>query len=329
MVMKIKNIILIVVAFVFTAVSCSVEEDVLPSNNNNTNNSVVISDQEVYLAFNLNAETKAEGATNTDAPKGAEVTSCSVVLFTDDNQIIAVEDEVAVKDNQLQNCSFLTKVRSDLNVAIIANTKKTFESCATMKEVREKVLDKDDLARFVKYGEAKVDFGDMEGSTSTSATKESTVEVKVALKEKVAVVELNSFKLNFEEGAKEDEVVVKTVELVNANTETYTNAEGGSSISTLSNEINTKLEDNAEIKTTFRTFPNKEVYMKINYTVGGKEFSKSFLVNKTNDGLVESAYIYRLNVTLTQFAHDVDVNVVLNVNDWVGNTIRMDMTEGK
>lgn len=326
MVMKIKNIILIVVAFVFTAVSCSVEEDVLPSNNNNTNNSVVISDQEVYLAFNLNAETKAEGATNTDAPKGAEVTSCSVVLFTDDNQIIAVEDEVDVKDNQLQNCSFLTKVRSDLNVAIIANTKKTFESCATMKEVREKVLDKDDLARFVKYGEAKVDFGSEVGSTTT--TNAPIVPVTVKLKEKVAVVELNSFKLNFEEGAKEDEVVVKTVELVNANTETYTNAEGASLISTLSNDINTKLEDNAEIKTTFRTFPNKGVYMKINYTVGGKEFSKSFLVNKTNDGLVESAYIYRLNVTLNQTAHDVDVDVVLNVKDWVGNTIRMDMTEG-
>lgn len=325
MVMKIKNIILIVVAFVFTAVSCSVEEDVLPSNNNNTNNSVVISDQEVYLAFNLNAETKAEGAELTNAPKGAEVTSCSVVLFAGD-QIIAVEDEVDVKDNQLQNCSFLTKVRSDLNVAIIANTTKSFESCATMKEVREKVLDKDDLARFVKYGEAKVDFGSEVGSTTT--TNAPIVPVTVKLKEKVAVVELNSFKLNFEEGAKEDEVVVKTVELVNANTETYTNAEGASLISTLSNDINTKLEDNAEIKTTFRTFPNKGVYMKINYTVGGKEFSKSFLVNKTNDGLVESAYIYRLNVTLNQTAHDVDVDVVLNVKDWVGNTIRMDMTEG-
>lgn len=329
MVMKIKNIILIVVAFVFTAVSCSVEEDVLPSNNNNTNNSVVISDQEVYLAFNLNAETKAEGAELTNAPKGAEVTSCSVVLFTTSDQIIAVEDNVVVSNNQLQDCSFLTKVRNDLNVAIIANTKKTFESCATMKAVREMVLDEEDLACFVKYGEAKVDFGNIEGSTSTSATKESTVEVKVALKEKVAVVELNSFKLNFAENAKMEEVTVTKVELVNANTETYTNAEEHSEISTLSNDINKKLEDNTEIKTTFRTFPNKEVYMKITYTVGGKEFSKSFLVNKDNGGSVESAYIYRLNVTLTQHAHDVDVNVVLNVNDWVGNTIRMDMTEGK
>lgn len=328
MVMKIKNIILIVVAFVFTAVSCSVEEDVLPSNNNNTNNSVVISDQEVYLAFNLNAETKAEGAVDTDAPKGAEVTSCSVVLFAGD-QIIAVEDEVDVKDNQLQNCSFLTKVRSDLNVAIIANTTKSFESCATMDDVREKVLNEEDLVRFVKYGEAKVDFGNIEGSTSTSATTESTVEVKVALKEKVAVVELNSFKLNFDENAKKEEVTVTKVELVNANTETYTKAKGHSEISTLSNDINEKLEDDTEIKTTFRTFPNKGVYMKITYTVGGKEFSKSFLVNKDNGGSVESAYIYRLNVTLTQNAHDVDVNVALSVNDWVGNTIRMDMTEGK
>lgn len=325
MVMKIKNIILIVVAFVFTAVSCSVEEDVLPSNNNNTNNSVVISDQEVYLAFNLNAETKAEGAELTNAPKGAEVTSCSVVLFAGD-QIIAVEDEVDVKDNQLQNCSFLTKVRSDLNVAIIANTKKTFESCATMKEVREKVLDKDDLARFVKYGEAKVDFGSEVGSTTT--TNAPIVPVTVKLKEKVAVVELNSFKLNFDENAKKEEVTVTKVELVNANTETYTNAKGHSEISTLSNDINEKLEGDTEIKTTFHTFPNNDVSMKITYTVGGKEFSKSFQINKDNGGLVESAYIYRLNVTLNQTAHDVDVDVVLNVKDWVGNTIRMDMTEG-
>lgn len=327
MVMKIKNIILIVVAFVFTAVSCSVEEDVLPSNNNNTNNSVVISDQEVYLAFNLNAETKAEGAVDTDAPKGAEVTSCSVVLFTTSDQIIAVEDNVVVSNNQLQDCSFLTKVRDDLNVAIIANTAQSFESCATMEDVREKVLKEEDLDRFVKYGEAKVEFGNIEGSTST--TNAPTITVKVALKEKVAVVELNSFKLNFDENAKKEEVTVTKVELVNANTETYTNAKGHSEISTLRNDINEKLESDTEIKTTFRTFPNNDVYMKITYTVGGKEFSKSFLVNKDNGGSVESAYIYRLNVTLTQHAHDVDVNVALSVNDWVGNTIRMDMTEGK
>lgn len=327
MVMKIKNIILIVVAFVFTAVSCSVEEDVLPSNNNNTNNSVVISDQEVYLAFNLNAETKAEGATNTDAPKGAEVTSCSVVLFTTSDQIIAVEDNVVVSNNQLQDCSFLTKVRDDLNVAIIANTAQSFESCATMEDVREKVLNEEDLVRFVKYGEAKVDFGSEAGSTST--TNAPIITVNVALKEKIAVVELNSFKLNFDENAKKEEVTVTKVELVNANTETYTKAKGHSEISTLSNEINKELKGDTEIKTTFRTFPNTDVYMKITYTVGGKEFSKSFLVNKDNGRSVESAYIYRLNVTLTQHAHDVDVNVVLNVNDWVGNTIRMDMTEGK
>lgn len=327
MVMKIKNIILIVVAFVFTAVSCSVEEDVLPSNNNNTNNSVVISDQEVYLAFNLNAETKAEEPKDTDAPKGAEVTSCSVVLFTTSDQIIAVEDNVVVSNNQLQDCSFLTKVRDDLNVAIIANTAQSFESCATMEDVREKVLNEEDLVRFVKYGEAKVDFGSEAGSTST--TNAPIITVNVALKEKVAVVELNSFKLNFDENAKKEEVTVTKVELVNANTETYTNAKGHSEISTLSNDINEKLEGDTEIKTTFHTFPNNDVSMKITYTVGGKEFSKSFQINKDNGGLVESAYIYRLNVTLIQNAHDVDVNVALSVNDWVGNTIRMDMTEGK
>lgn len=326
MVMKIKNIILIAVAFVFTAVSCSVEEDVFPSNNNNTNNSVVVSDQEVYLAFNLNAETKAEGAVGEEAPKGSEVTTCSVVLFAG-NQIIAVEDGVAVKNNQLQYCSFLTKVRSDLNVAIIANTAQSFESCATMEDVRKKVLKIEDLDRFVKYGEASVSFGDEKGSSST--TNAPTITVKVDLKQKVAVVELNSFQLNFAENSKKEEVVVTKVELENANTETYTNTEGHSLLSTLSNVINAKLEDNTEIKTTFRTFPSNKVYMKITYTVGGKEYSKSFQVNKNNGGSVESAYIYRLNVKLTQNAHDVDVAVTLNVNDWVGNTIEMDMTERK
>lgn len=318
--MNFKSIILAVISFLFVAVSCSVEEDVY-MNNNNVESSVVISDQEAYLSFNINANAVTKSNVSTSDTLSA-VSSCSVVLFSNDN-ILAVMDRVTVVNGQLQNCSFLTKVRNDLRVAIIANTTQSFENCPTMEDVRKKVQTQDDLETLVKYGEAAVSFGDVKGSASTKDAPKVTV--NVTLHQLAAIVELASFNTTFVEDAKVEEVVITKVELKNANVNTYTDQKGCSKIETLTKTM--KMNVNNFSKIDFRTYESNDVTLSITFKVGDREYEKIYKINKINGGLINSGYIYRLNVNMTLKAHDVNMNVELSVADWTDNTISMDMTE--
>lgn len=316
--MNFKGIILTVVSFLLVAVSCSVEDDVYMNNNNNVESSVVISDQEAYLSFNINANAVTKSNVSTSDTLSA-VSSCSVVLFSNDN-ILAVMDDVTVVNGELQNCSFLTKVRNDLRVAIIANTTQSFENCPTMEDVRKKVQTQKDLETLVKYGEAAVSFGDVKGSASTKDTPKVTV--NVTLHQLAAIVELASFNTTFETGAKVEEVVITKVELKNANLNTYTDQKGCSKIETLTQTMEMNVKNFSKID--FRSYESNDVTLSITFKVGDREYEKSY---KINGGSINSGYIYRLNVNMTLRTHDVDMNVELSVADWTDNSIVMDMTE--
>lgn len=316
--MNFKGIILTVVSFLLVAVSCSVEDDVYMNNNNNVESSVVISDQEAYLSFNINANAVTKSNVSTSDTLSA-VSSCSVVLFSNDN-ILAVMDDVTVVNGELQNCSFLTKVRNDLRVAIIANTTQSFENCPTMEDVRKKVQTQKDLETLVKYGEVAVSFGDVKGSASTKDAPKVTV--NVTLHQLAAIVELASFNTTFETGAKVEEVVITKVELKNANLNTYTDQKGCSKIETLTQTMEMNVKNFSKID--FRSYESNDVTLSITFKVGDREYEKSY---KINGGSINSGYIYRLNVNMTLRTHDVDMNVELSVADWTDNSIVMDMTE--
>lgn len=318
--MNFKGIILTVISFLFVAVSCSVEEDVYMNNNNNVESSVVISDQEAYLSFNVNANAVTKSISEASPSDTlSAVSSCSVVLFSNNN-ILAVMDEVKVEDGKLQDCSFLTKVRNDLRVAIIANTTQSFENCPTMEDVRKKVQTQKDLETLVKYGEAAVSFDDVKGSASTKDAPEVTV--NVTLHQLAAIVELASFNTTFVEDAKVEEVVITKVELKNANVNTYTDQNGCSKIETLTQAVEMNVKEFSKVN--FRSYASNDVILSITFKVGDREYEKSY---KINGGLINSGYIYRLNVNMTLKAHDVNMNVELSVADWTDNTIIMDMTE--
>lgn len=316
--MNFKGIILTVVSFLLVAVSCSVEDDVYMNNNNNVESSVIISDQEAYLSFNINANAVTKSNVSTSDTLSA-VSSCSVVLFSNDN-ILAVMDGVTVVNGELQNCSFLTKVRNDLRVAIIANTTQSFENCPTMEDVRKKVQTQKDLETLVKYGEAAVSFGDVKGSASTKDAPKVTV--NVTLHQLAAIVELASFNTTFVEDAKVEEVVITKVELKNANVNTYTDQNGCSKIETLTQTMEMNVKEFSKVN--FRSYASNDVTLSITFKVGDREYEKSY---KINGGLINSGYIYRLNVNMKLNAHDVNMNVELSVADWTDNTISMDMTE--
>lgn len=316
--MNFKGIILTVVSFLLVAVSCSVEDDVYMNNNNNIESSVIISDQEAYLSFNINANAVTKSNVSTSDTLSA-VSSCSVVLFSNDN-ILAVMDGVTVVNGELQNCSFLTKVRNDLRVAIIANTTQSFENCPTMEDVRKKVQTQKDLETLVKYGEAAVSFGDVKGSASTKDAPKVTV--NVTLHQLAAIVELASFNTTFVEDAKVEEVVITKVELRNANVNTYTDQKGCSKIETLTQTMEMNVKEFSKVN--FRSYASNDVTLSITFKVGDREYEKSY---KINGGLINSGYIYRLNVNMKLNAHDVNMNVELSVADWTDNTISMDMTE--
>lgn len=316
--MNFKGIILTVVSFLLVAVSCSVEDDVYMNNNNNIESSVIISDQEAYLSFNINANAVTKSNVSTSDTLSA-VSSCSVVLFSNDN-ILAVMDGVTVVNGELQNCSFLTKVRNDLRVAIIANTTQSFENCPTMEDVRKKVQTQDDLETLVKYGEAAVSFGDVKGSAATKDAPKVTV--NVTLHQLAAIVELASFNTTFVEDAKVEEVVITKVELKNANVNTYTDQKGCSKIETLTQTMEMNVKEFSKVN--FRSYASNDVTLSITFKVGDREYEKSY---KINGGLINSGYIYRLNVNMKLNAHDVNMNVELSVADWTDNTISMDMTE--
>lgn len=318
--MNFKGIILTVVSFLLVAVSCSVENDTYMNNNNNVESSVVISDQEAYLSFNINANAVTKSISEpSPSDTLSAVSSCSVVLFSNDN-ILAVMDDVTVVNGELQNCSFLTKVRNDLRVAIIANTTQSFENCPTMEDVCKKVQTQDDLETLVKYGEAAVSFGDVKGSASTKDAPKVTV--NVTLHQLAAIVELASFNTTFVEGAKVEEVVITKVELRNANVNTYTDQKGCSKIETLTQTMEMNVKEFSKVN--FRSYASNDVTLSITFKVGDREYEKSYEIN---GGLINSGYIYRLNVNMTLKAHDVNMNVELSVADWTDNTISMDMTE--
>lgn len=318
--MNFKGIILTVVSFLLVAVSCSVEDDVYMNNNNNVESSVIISDQEAYLSFNINANAVTKSISElSPSDTLSAVSSCSVVLFSNDN-ILAVMDGVTVVNGELQNCSFLTKVRNDLRVAIIANTTQSFENCPTMEDVRKKVQTQKDLETLVKYGEAAVSFGDVKGSASTKDAPKVTV--NVTLHQLAAIVELASFNTTFVEDAKVEEVVITKVELRNANVNTYTDQKGCSKIETLTQTMEMNVKEFSKVN--FRSYASNDVTLSITFKVGDREYEKSY---KINGGLINSGYIYRLNVNMKLNAHDVNMNVELSVADWTDNTISMDMTE--
>lgn len=319
--MNFKGIILTVVSFLLVAVSCSVEDDAYMNNNNNVENATVVSDQEAYLSFNVDAQAATKSISEVSPSDTLNaVTSCSVVLFSNNN-ILAVMDDVTVKNGKLQNCSFLTKVRNDLKVAIIANTTQSFENCPTMKEVRETIQSANDLKSLVKYGEAAVSFN---GETGSASTKDGvpTVPVTVTLHQLAAIVELASFNTTFEADAKVEEVVITKVELKNANVNTFTNQNGYSKFETLTKTMGMNVNNFSKVD--FRTYESNDVTLSITFKVGEREYEKNY---KINGGSVNSGYIYRLNVNMTLKTHDVDMNVELSVADWTNNSISMDMTE--
>jgi hypothetical protein len=64
--------------------------------------------------------------------------------------------------------------------------------------------------------------------------------------------------------------------------------------------------------------------MTIDFTVGGKAYSKTYVIN---NGAVNSGVLYNLTVNMTINNNNVDVNFTTYTSDWAeGGTINIDMT---
>ena len=95
-------------------------------------------------------------------------------------------------------------------------------------------------------------------------------------------------------------------------------------------------------KSFFVAFPNtnanKPVQMQITFTVDGKEYDRTYIINRPADGsfanntgtkYVNAGYWYRLKATVNISSDKVDCDVVCSTLDWKYNDLSGDMIETK
>lgn len=326
--MNFKGIILVVVSFLLVAVSCSVEDDVYMNDVNKemvqpTNTDVLLS---AKLA--LKAETKSSEAAD-------EIENCIVFLLNAQNKVVGV----VFTDDYTSGWEpkFMTKVQTGLRILAIANVDiNNFLSCSDLDGIRAKVLE--DASSLPKQGEATVEFGEFEGSKTTTDVHPFTLLNPIVLKQVAARVELKSFQVRYigDESATEKQAVQLTsVELVNAKTCGYLQEEYSDYNENPLSLFNGSVDPSSDYSNmgmwVFQNQSSNPTKLRIKFTVGGVErddYYREYTINPegnntTGHTQILPGYIYRLNVTV-----NVDKKVPafdLNVNWQVVNMETIDV----
>lgn len=326
--MNFKGITLAVLSFVLVAVSCSVENDAYMNDVNKEMASV--SDADVLLTAKVSLNVVATKSSDLAGTEDADaIHNCLVFLLNAQDKVVGV----TFTDNYTNTWEpkFMTKVQDGLHILAIANVNiDNFLGCSSLAEIQKQVLN--DASSLPKQGGADVEFGDFEGSKTTTDVPTFTLSNPIVLKQIAARVELKSFQVNYVGGDQATEkpaVQLTSVELINAKTNAYLFGEYSVCNENHISLLNGTMEPASGYSNigawVFQNQSSAPTKLRINFAVGGVERSdyyREYVINPdgaktTGHTQILPGYIYRLNVTI-----NVDKKVPafdLNINWQVVN----------
>ena len=331
--MKFFNL-LSIAALVFASVACSTD-DMMDATASTGNSTVVsTSNDNAYLSLNVNAGNVITKASD-NSEIAQNVSSCTVILYKD-NEIISVNDNLSVDADGNVNTLFYTKALSNEMIMVIANSTVRFAgSVTTMNEVNDMIqsvssFNEDNL---VKVGTVALDFSTITPSSSTNATKYNTLNVTVEVSQLTACIRLAAFNVvNYNGKAADVKLTNVTLNNVNLSEKTDGTEDHSYNLINSSKVVNQNVYSNGtavaltSIPTffSFRNTSDDATSMTIDFTVGDKAYSKTYVINK---GIVNSGVLYNLTVNMTINNNSVDVIFTTSTADWTeGGTIDLDMT---
>lgn len=234
--MKLNNILLIA-SFLFAAVACSMEDDVL-NEMTKANPTTDADATELYVSFNLNGNdlgTKGGTSENNGDVASDMISTASVVVFLNNgttldgtDKVYFAQDDVTVitgSNGSYLNTKVLLKTGTNYDVYVIGDTKESFAGLTTRAAVQDAYLGKDDAAKtdltnLVKFGQTgKFSYAKSEGYPTITDALDNVKALDVKLKQLTAMVELTKVTVKgFANNTLPADVTLKSVRLLNQNT---------------------------------------------------------------------------------------------------------------
>lgn len=348
--MTLKNI-LSILSFLFIAVACSMEDDILPADSDAQTNETPEVLVSVDLAFN-GITSKSASEAPVEGDKETTVSTAVIALVNANNQIMVIRNAGGQigSVNNVKDIKFLTKVAENVKAIAIVNTKKAddYLACKTMADLNSIIEEEVDQEFLVKVGEKNDIFkGYEEGSSST--TKLETLNIEIPVTQLSARVDLMGIKYSKDsESSYINSVKFVSAQLININNNSQvydanfgmvgkeaqnTKTEGGTKSITegiLSQDTWLGNAYGESITTSplftdysYTNTSSDPVKMRITYSVN-EETPKSvdIVINK---GIVKAGTLYRLYVGLKIKNDKVETEVTCYTKDWIKEDIKIEI----
>lgn len=369
--MKFRNI-LSILFFLVVAASCSMESDTVMNDISNEMDVALETNKEAYISLLVNSDmpsTKAVAGGGLDSITDQDINTLAIFLLEGDKVIYNVylgEGEFSIENGTLKTrdgkvFGILTKKKDKLNLLTVANTSEKILNKTTREAIKQATAT---LSDCTKFAETTITWGNYPGYEKINGTEGALMQpafsAAVTLKQSYARVELTEFNVVKQAGsAKDVDVVLTSVELFNVNksgridgtetpaslvnaTETFTSFSCNTSDKDCLSTSGKNIITNKDV--FFRTFAydyskvtdaSKMMKMKLTYKVGVKTRTKIFTIEGSSAGAnaVVAGSIYRMRVTATLRAEQVDCEVIFSVKHWIDGGSLVDgdgdMTEVK
>lgn len=332
--MKLKNILSIICCLV-AMVSCSMEDDMMGSGDSGQLT------KDTYLSVKLataDIVTKAGESHPADEATYGSVNNCYYFILDGNGEVL----NRRYVDSTPSSVNFLVKMNQGASVLAVVN-------CDDLKSELDTKADKagimnvvsSDAGKMVKVGEEPISWTGITGSPSTAQTPESTVNVKILVKELTALVSFDGFYARYKDNIYDTKVRLTKITLSNLKGSVTLGGTEGSltnnkdlltngafipvaikNDATIANykDPSSKLdgpEAGSEI-TNLRTsvFPNAtgddHLTMTLTFTVNGREDTRTYEINPprntntTGHDYVKAGYWYKMNVILNITAAGIE-----------------------
>ncbi len=347
------------------AVSCSMEDELIPINNNGNG------DGDKYATLSvkvneLNATTKAGGDSQLqeEALPDNTLSTASLILFNNDDDtnptVYMAWDGLGVNENAALTWGngspvYQLKIAKDitglsLRAMVVANTTQAFADCANLAAVRATVQNTDDLNQFVKVSPVSEPFDLVITETLAEATATPTVIPKLTVTNIGAVIQFIGFKsVSFDANTLTTDVYIQSLAINNLKRSTYTQlnamddsaiANDGVTYTTTENQLGTKLWDRTSgsiaITETFKTFANNDaqepISMALTLTYGDRTYAvPAFIINRPTEegiftnGSIQSGQIYQVQLNAQLKGELLQCSFLCYTRDWIYESFSFDL----
>lgn len=354
--MKLKNILSILCLLLMT-VSCSMEDDVMNDISNEIEATQQESKEAyISLGVNVDVLSSksvvSEGGTDNETDQ--TINNLAIFLLEGDKVIknaylsegqFTVSDGVVMVNNNV--FGILTKKKDNLKVLVAANASaftadniSNYKNEAVIKAASAKLED------CTKFGESSINWGDYPGYNKINgeegALQQAPFNVEIKLTQSYARIELAEFNVIKNSSSNKD-VDVELIGVELSNVKENGQVDGLEKTADITPNKEFAYADQYKCNTSdmecissgknliagsdiyFRAFAynykssSSKMKMKLTYKVGVKTRTKEFTIQGGSNGeeSVVAGYIYRMKVTATLRAEQVDLDVVFSIKNWI------------